>query len=421
MAKKVGGILKAVKTDAITVSNPSYIPPNEPDNLLGWKIEKTKSKKPPTTDTRFTYNKPKITLPVRPISKIENKTFSDEWNTEECAKELNSVKGNIFLDGQAGTGKTHLVKELIKLDEDHTFVVAPTHCAKSNYTNSETIHSFLCIDINGKTTGRRNYKKYNTIILDECSMIGTELFSKIIELSQLNPHIKFILVGDFKQLEPVNDKSSLSMWKYFIKHHYELHICKRAEDQETFEINKKLRNNEVVQLDTFNYTDDCTKNKLNLCHTNAERIYINNKCIEKYAQGALGARPHGDIYSSRDDEDEDEDEKELHTLYKGMPIMLLKTIQKLNIFNGYMFEIVDIIQGEHILVKRINNWSSQEYEVPWVRLKDFVPCYCMTVHKSQGQTFKEPYTIHGYKNLNSTMKYVAVSRCKNINQISISS
>ncbi len=435
MVKKVGGVLKAVKTDAITVSNPSYIPPNEPDNILGWKIEKTKSKKPPSNDTRFTYNKPKIILPVRPISKIENKTFRDEWNTEECTKELNSVKGNIFLDGQAGTGKTHLVKELVKLDEDHTIVVAPTHCAKSNYTNSETIHSFLCIDITGKTIGRRSYKKYNKIILDECSMVGTELFSKIIELSQLNPHLKFILVGDFKQLEPVNDKSSLSMWKYFIKHHYELQICKRAEDQETFEINKKLRNHQEVPLETFIYTDDYTKNKLNLCHTNAERKHINNECIKKYACGEIyssratfggGQSPRDDIDEAlaeareeSEESEEDEEEKELHTLYKGMPIMLLKTIQKLNIFNGYMFEIIDIVEKDRIRLKRINNWSSEEYQVPWIRLKDFVPCYCMTIHKSQGQTFRDNYTIHGYEHLNPTMKYVAVSRCKNIAQISI--
>ncbi len=414
MTKRVGGTIKAIKTDAITVEKPNWKPPNEPDNFDGWKIEKTKSKKPPSNDTRFTTSKPKIIPPLLPVSKIEYKTFKDEWNTEECAKELREAKGNIFLDGQAGTGKTHLVKELIKLDEEKIFVVAPTHCAKSNYEKGETIHSFLCIDINGKTTGRRNYKKYNTIILDECSMIGTELFSKIIELSQLNPHIKFILVGDFKQLDPVNDKSSLDMWKYFIKNHYELQICKRAEDQETFEINKLLRNGKKVSSDTFRYTEDYTKNKINLCHTNAERKYINNECIKKYACG--------DIYSSRDDieeSEEDEEERELHTLYKGMPIMLLRTIQKLDIYNGYMFEIIDIVEKDRIRLRRINNWSTQGYEVPWLRLKDFVPCYCMTIHKSQGQTFTQPYTIHGYEHLNPTMKYVAVSRCKNIEQISI--
>jgi len=252
-------------------------------------------------------------------------------------------------------------------------------------------------------------------------MIGSNLFSKIIELSQLHPHIKFILVGDFKQLDPVNDSSSLDMWKYFINHHYELQICKRAENKETFDINKKLRNYQPVSLDTFNSTDDYTENKLNLCHTNAERRYINNQCIKKYACG--------DIYNIIDEveeaeakEDETEEtikRKELHTLYKGMPIMLLKTIQKLKIYNGYMFEVIDIVEKEYITIKRINNWCSQEYDVGWNRLKDFVPCYCMTIHKSQGQTFTQPYTIHGYEQLNPTMKYVAVSRCKKIEQISI--
>ena len=407
MAKRVGGILKAVKTDAITVSNPSWQPLHEPDNIDGWKIEKTRGKK---SHPRFRQIKPKILSPVKPVSEIKYKTFKDEWNTLDCAKELRmcvETQGNIFLDGMGGVGKTHLAKELIKLDPEKTFVVAPTHCAKANYINSETIHSFLCIDIFGNIIGRRNYKKYDTIILDECSMIGVEIFSKIIELSQLNPHLRFILVGDFKQLEPVNDSSSLDMWKYFINYHYELKICKRAEDIETFNINKKLRDHQYVSSDTFLYTDDCTKNKLNLCHTNAERIHINNQCIKKYQR---------DIIKTGSD---DKTIPELHTLYKGMPIMLLKTIRKLNIYNGYMFEVIDIVEKEYICIKRINNWSDEEYKVEWHRIKDFVPSYCITVHKAQGQTFKEPYTIHRYRHLNPTMKYVAVSRCKNYNQISI--
>ena len=50
----------------------------------------------------------------------------------------------------------------------------------------------------------------------------------------------------------------------------------------------------------------------------------------------------------------------------------------------------------------------------------FYPAYCMTIHKAQGQTFRNEYTIYEWNRLDERLKYVALSRgvCKkNVNII----
>ena len=51
--------------------------------------------------------------------------------------------------------------------------------------------------------------------------------------------------------------------------------------------------------------------------------------------------------------------------------------------------------------------------------KIFNIAYCITVHKSQGATFDEAYTIHEFNQFDERLKYVALSRATDINLINI--
>ena len=42
--------------------------------------------------------------------------------------------------------------------------------------------------------------------------------------------------------------------------------------------------------------------------------------------------------------------------------------------------------------------------------KMFYVAYCVTIHKSQGQTYDHSYTIHEWSMLDERLKYVALSR-----------
>ena len=51
----------------------------------------------------------------------------------------------------------------------------------------------------------------------------------------------------------------------------------------------------------------------------------------------------------------------------------------------------------------------------------FHPAYCITCHKSQGQTYDHPYTIHQFDHpyFDERLKYVALSRATNIDYINM--
>ena len=55
---------------------------------------------------------------------------------------INQTNRSVFLTGKAGTGKTTLLKEIIKTTHKNTVVVAPTGIAALN-ANGVTIHSMF--------------------------------------------------------------------------------------------------------------------------------------------------------------------------------------------------------------------------------------------------------------------------------------
>ena len=89
---------------------------------------------------------------------------------------------------------------------DQVKKIAPTNKAALNLKGS-TIHKFLNMDIEGNvSTKKMNYIKNNVkyIFVDEISMITKELWRRLAFVKQATG-IKFLLIGDDKQLPPVED------------------------------------------------------------------------------------------------------------------------------------------------------------------------------------------------------------------------
>ena len=139
-------------------------------------------------------------------------------------------KENIFITGPGGTGKTHLIKEIVnhatKTDRKLQ-VCALTGCAAILLMcSASTLHAFAGI---GLATGsieqvvdkvlknrykRQNWKKIDLLIVDEVSMLSLKIF-KILDMigrkikKKLNipfGGIQLIFSGDFYQLPPVGDE-----------------------------------------------------------------------------------------------------------------------------------------------------------------------------------------------------------------------
>ncbi|KIJ07606.1 hypothetical protein PAXINDRAFT_158369 [Paxillus involutus ATCC 200175] len=137
---------------------------------------------------------------------------------------------NIFFTGPAGTGKSVLLRAIIKyLRSVHggaVAITAPTGIAGLNI-GGQTIHSWAGIGL-GKEPGdqlkrrlsgfaRRRWMDAQALIIDEVSMLDGRLFDKLEAIARYIRNterpfggIQLILSGDFFQLPPVPDQDSTS-------------------------------------------------------------------------------------------------------------------------------------------------------------------------------------------------------------------
>lgn len=183
-----------------------------------------------------------------------------------------------YLFGSAGVGKTviitHIIKNLIQSKKiDYVFICAPTHKAlnvletyfKSNLNLDKqkefmtkmsfmTIHKLLefkpvIANEDGskifQSTKESKFLKqmeYRLIVIDECSMISSDMIKELDKYIQLYP-IKIIFLGDSAQLPPVGEPNSSVFTK--IPNNYQFHIIldqiMRTDSMEIKEVSTIIR------------------------------------------------------------------------------------------------------------------------------------------------------------------------------------
>ena len=120
---------------------------------------------------------------------------------------------NLFLTGAPGTGKSHTLRNIIRMLEakhglDSVLKVAPTGAA-ALLIQGQTIQSFPGPGVPGGTVKQfknmsksSRWSKVKAIVIDEVSMLDAEFFEWYVEcLPSKKPQV--VLCGDFFQLPPV--------------------------------------------------------------------------------------------------------------------------------------------------------------------------------------------------------------------------
>ncbi|OKL58060.1 ATP-dependent DNA helicase PIF1 [Talaromyces atroroseus] len=167
----------------------------------------------------------------KPQARVASLFLSDE---QRAVLEAVVERGkSIFFTGSAGTGKSVLMREIIKKlrdkyrrEPDRVAVTASTGLAACNI-EGVTLHSFAGIGLGKESAAelvkkvRKNPKARNrwlrtkVLIIDEVSMVDGDLFDKLEEIARRIRNngrpfggIQLIVTGDFFQLPPVPDSSN---------------------------------------------------------------------------------------------------------------------------------------------------------------------------------------------------------------------
>jgi len=419
----------------------------------------------------------KINTPQKNFEEVVlQKSLEKYFNQSESEKEKNqqqvafsqAIKNNFcFISGGPGTGKTFTAAKIILglLDQaaakqkpirialtaptgkaalklnDSILKIIPQNNLASNICETFTIHRLLGLGLNTSKTGIKNLP-YETIIVDEASMIDLSLMNKL--LNAVSPNTKLILLGDKDQLASVEAGSVLGDIASFLKEDQpdlfiELKKNYRFRDRpdiEKFnsavkkgnyqEVKSLLKNGQknirfkkisspqefLVELtkfasNNFNYLKNIES--LPKMFSNSTKLAI----LSPFRKGLWGTEfINQKIESVLADKNIIPKNK---NYYPGQPLLIKKNDYNLNLFNGDL----GIIYSDQENPEELKVYFQDKD----INFKFFKPnllpacdkAYALTVHKSQGSEFEKIILVLPDASnplLTKELFYTAISRAK---------
>ena len=381
---------------------------------------------------------------------------------------------SLFLTGDAGTGKSTLLRRLIEESRARgrcVAVLAPTGCAAVN-VGGQTIHSFFGIPPRfvtpNETINSRNrqmLRDLDTLIIDEVSMVRSDVMAAVDralrsarrEFGSVFGGLQLVLVGDLAQLPPVVRKEEAAFFgveypgPYFFqtgefpREHFsrvELREPFRHRDDRFREILANLRSNAVTPEDLADLNqrvDDRNdlvfrNSTVTLTGKNNAANDINAMMLDqlpgpsfKFEAVVEGTFPES-FYPVDD----------LLLLKPGAKIMMARNDAAQRWVNGTLGRVAHVepdrvqvdIAGSLHLVETVQ-WENIRYQYdPGTRkiTHDVIGTFtqlpirlawAMTVHKSQGQTLDRAHFEMRHRAFAHGQTYVALSRCRNLDGLTL--
>lgn len=303
----------------------------------------------------------------------------DSRFTEGQAEAMRALRDgrNVFLSGNAGTGKSFVLNAFIEELEEREvpyLAMAPTGIAAQNLRNGTTIHRTLQMgfgildpnDTNRKTLTRKVLNKAEVIIIDEVSMCRIDLFERVMNMvlaaKRVSGAKQVVLVGDFFQLPPVvtdRDRDILMQWwpgndeGYAFKSPlwkgmgFEPHVLTEVVRQSDPEFIGQLNRARIGDRDCIEYFNRrsvsdrkrAPEEDLWLCATNRMASTVNDERVSALEVDGAKARTYvADVIGDVKPSDKPTDDS--LRLIEGARVMLLANMPEVGLANGSLGTVV---------------------------------------------------------------------------------
>jgi len=385
------------------------------------------------------------TSPPATQSKDFPMQFSEE---QEAAIDLASDRSKklVGVTGEAGTGKTTILKEVERNLEGDTCLCAPTGRAakriqEATGVRAMTIHRMLKIgmpdeddDPSLPAYDKFNKMPYDNILVDESSMVADDLYRMIIDAMKASACVRFF--GDANQLPPVTGVSPflalLEKWpSAILTHNY------RSDDGVVSAARSIIRGRTPQANGQFQMINPGTGNLLPAADKFIDDTFrgMNSQIIIPTKKGKYGTfavnrwvqnklNPSGKSLRLKYKNQYDEVEEFVYRI--GDKVIWTKNDYQLRLMNGEIGWVVDFDtdSGEMVI-----NFSGKDRLIPplleqfdakrgrnifsYDPRKNLDLAYAITTHKAQGSEFKTVLLLlnRSYV-LNRANFYTAVTRAK---------
>jgi exodeoxyribonuclease V alpha subunit len=346
---------------------------------------------------------------------------SDSNLSLEQKNAINIALHNQFsiITGQAGTGKSRVIKEIFNYNKDkNILILTPTGRAAErlkeidNNIQATTIHKALHSNLTPSSTH---------IIIEEASMVDSNIFALL--LQTISPRTNITLVGDPDQLPPIGigsvftdliEKSNIptgKLQKIFRQEGSLAHFAQNIREDK--KISFAHTDNEITFIQStkkscFTYIAQLIRE--NLCkekkHTTAQFITFLNK-------GLTGTRNLNTfIQKTLQNIRKKKNEHIWETFYLNDKVVITKNNYKKGIRNGELGYIKEYNQKEEVIyiqcIDKTVPFSKQE--------KDYLSLgYAINIYKSQGSEYNHVIMLiflEAFFFLNNKSVYTAITRAK---------